>query len=328
MTRSRSRTGAVLGAFLWLVPVTAQAGEAAREPIRPLPPPAVTDPLRVELGRRLFADPILSGDGTVSCRSCHDPGRGGADAQPVAVGIGGATGTLNTPTVYNAALNLAQFWDGRARTLEEQAGGPITNPVEMAAHWPDVLARLTASPYRASFRAAFGTDPSADTVAAALAEYQRTLITTGSRFDAWLAGDAAAISPEEERGYALFKSYGCASCHQGANVGGNMFQRFGFFGDPFGDRDGERPSDAGRFAVTGRDADRRVFKVPGLRLAVLTAPYFHDGSVATLPEAVQLMGRYQLGQEIPEEDITLIVQFLATLPGPLPDAGPAGGDDP
>ena len=332
MKRNRSRAGVVVTALLMLLPAALHGADAppsrAREPIRPLPPAAAAEPLRVELGRRLFADPILSGDGTVSCRSCHDPAHGGADGQPLAVGIGGATGTVNTPTVFNADLNLAQFWDGRARSLEEQAGGPITNPVEMAADWPGVVARLTASPYRGAFRAAFGGDPTPDRVRAALAAYERTLVTAGSRFDAWLMGDEAALSRDEAEGYALFKSYGCASCHQGANVGGNMFQRFGFFGDPFADRDGggggERPSDLGRFAVTGRDADRRVFKVPSLRLAVLTAPYFHDGSVATLAEAVRLMGRYQLGHEIPDADVALIVQFLGTLPGPLPEAGPDG----
>ncbi|MGQ9365035.1 cytochrome-c peroxidase [Azospirillum sp. ST 5-10] len=303
-------------------PAAAAADRPAHEPILPLPAPADIDRAKAELGRRLFADPILSADGTVSCRSCHDLARGGADPEATAVGIGGARGAVNTPTVYNAALNLAQFWDGRARTLEEQAGGPITNPLEMGGTWPDVLDRLRASPHRDAFRAAFGTEPSEAAVREALAEYERTLITTGSRFDAWLAGDGGALTADERTGYALFKSYGCASCHQGAAVGGNMFQRFGFFGDLFADRGAERPADLGRYAVTGRADDRHVFKVPSLRLAVHTAPYFHDGSVATLPEAVRLMGRYQLGHEIPDEDVALIVQFLGTLPGTLAEDGP------
>ncbi|HYG88153.1 MAG TPA: cytochrome c peroxidase [Azospirillum sp.] len=297
------------------VPAAAPAPVRTREPIRPLAAPAPADPRLAALGRRLFEDPILSRDGTVSCRTCHDLSHGGADPHPVAVGIGGAAGGVNTPTVYNAAMNLAQFWDGRARTLEEQIDGPLTSPAEMGSDWPGVLARLTASPYRAEFRAVSGRDPDADTVRAAIAAFERTLVTTGSRFDAWLRGDEDALTPDEKAGYALFKSYGCSSCHQGANVGGNLFQRFGFFGDLFADRGGGTAADLGRYNVTGRDADRHVFKVPSLRLAALTAPYFHDGSVPTLFEAVRLMGRYQLGREIEEGDIALIVQFLGALPG-------------
>jgi cytochrome c peroxidase len=319
---------------LFLAPVTIQGEDTAtvaaatappvraREPIRPLAVPAGVDPRKADLGRRLFDDAILSRDGTVSCRSCHDLARGGADTQALAVGIGGAVGGANTPTVYNAVLNLAQFWDGRARTLEEQVDGPLTSPVEMGSDWPGVIARLKASPYRAAFREVFGRDPDAGTVRAALAAFERTLVATGSRFDAWLLGDDDALSPDEKAGYALFKSYGCASCHQGANVGGNMFQRFGFFGDLFADRGGGTPADLGRYNVTKREADRHVFKVPSLRMAVFTAPYFHDGSVPTLHEAVRLMGRYQLGHEIADDDIGLIIQFLGTLPGRMAEEGP------
>lgn len=291
------------------------------EPIRPLAAPPDIDPRKAELGRRLFDDPILSADGTVSCRSCHDLAHGGADTQTLAVGIGGARGTVNTPTVYNAALNLAQFWDGRARSLEEQVDGPLTNPAEMANSWPGVLKRLRASPYRSTFKDVFGREPSAETVREAIAAFERTLVTTGSRFDAWLLGDEDALTPDEKKGYDLFKSYGCASCHQGANVGGNMFQRFGFFGDLIVGRGRETPADLGRYTVTQREADRRVFKVPSLRMAVLTPPYFHDGSVPTLSEAVRLMGRYQLGHEIGDDDIGLIVQFLGTLPGKMAEGG-------
>jgi len=293
-----------------------------REPIRPLAAPANVDPRKAELGRRLFDDPILSADGTVSCRSCHDLAQGGADGETVAVGVGGARGAINTPTVYNAALNLAQFWDGRVRTLEAQVDGPITNPAEMATDWPGVLARLRASAYRGAFRDVFGQEPTEQTVREAIAAFERTLVTTGSRFDAWLSGDEDALSPDEKQGYALFKSYGCVSCHQGANVGGNMFQRFGFFGSLFADRGREAPSDLGRYNVTGRPGDRHVFKVPSLRMAVLTPPYFHDGSVPTLFEAVRLMGRYQLGYEIRDDDVNLIVQFLGTLPGKMVEGGP------
>lgn len=324
---------AAIAALTLLVPLILAPGTArgepapaaqsrGREPIRPLMAPVDIDRRKADLGRRLFDDPILSRDGTMSCRSCHELTRGGADSLAVALGVGGARGSVNTPTVYNAALNLAQFWDGRARSLEEQAGGPITNPLEMGSDWPGILERLKASPYRTAFQDAFGGEPTADRVQEAIAIFERTLVTTGSRFDAWLLGDESALSPDEKRGYALFKSYGCVSCHQGAGVGGNMFQRFGFFGNLFTDRAGGSPADLGRYNVTKRDADRHVFKVPSLRMAVFTAPYFHDGSVPTLTEAVRLMGRYQLGHDIADDDIGLIIQFLGTLPGTMVEDGP------
>ena len=279
-------------------------------------PPSGLDLRKVALGRALFHDPILSRDGKVSCASCHNLAAGGVDGQTVSIGIGAAKGTVNAPTVYNAGLNLAQFWDGRAATLEEQAGGPITNPIEMGSSWPLVLARLIASPYRAEFQKIFGGDPTIETIREAIAAFEKTLITVDSPFDRWLGGDDAALTDAEKAGYARFKALGCASCHQGRNVGGNMFQRFGFFGDWFSDRGRpETKADLGRFNVTGQPEDRHVFKVPSLRLAVLTAPYFHDGSVASLEEAVRLMAHYQLGRDISTDDVTLITGFLRTLPG-------------
>ncbi|CAA7626981.1 cytochrome-c peroxidase [Magnetospirillum sp. UT-4] len=288
-----------------------------REPIRPLTPIGGLDPAKVDLGRRLFHDPILSRDGTIACATCHDLGRAGMDGRPVSAGIGGALGVRNAPTVYNAALNLAQFWDGRAATLQHQAAGPVTNPVEMGAQWPEVLARLEASVHAEDLHALYGRPVTMEAVLDSIAVFEKTLVTTGSRFDRWLLGDEAALTNAEKRGYALFKSYGCAACHQGANVGGNLYQRFGFFGDWFAERG--RPltdSDFGRFKVTGRDRDRFVFKVPSLRLAALTAPYFHDGSVATLEEAIRLMARHQLGRDMPESDIRLVAAFLASLVDP------------
>ncbi len=309
------RTG--LWAAVALVLATAAwAGPPRRyEPISPIPLPAAQDPARVALGRQLFLDPILSRDGSVSCGSCHNLAMAGVDGLPHAIGIGGAEERVNTPTVYNAALNLAQFWDGRAASLKEQAGGPVTNPQEMGSRWPDVVARLEHSPYRAAFQRIDGGPPTRRRVEEALASFERTLLTVNSPFDRWLEGDDGAISPEAAQGYALFKSYGCGSCHQGANVGGNMFQRFGFYGNPFARA--PRPVDLGRFNVTGREDDRYVFKVPSLRLAVLTPPYFHDGSVRDLATAIRLMGRYQLGRAIPDGDIALIIRFLDTLPGAM-----------
>ncbi|MBI5166028.1 MAG: cytochrome B6 [Magnetospirillum sp.] len=301
---------------------TADAVAGGHEPIRPLMAIAGVDPAKAELGRRLFHDPMLSRDGTVSCASCHVLDRGGSDGRPVSMGIDGRVGIVNAPTVYNAAFNLAQFWDGRAMTLEDQVNGPLTNAAEMGTDWPTVLERLARSPYAAAFRTVFGAEPDAPAVRAAIAAFERTLITTGSRFDRWLGGEAEALSASEKAGYALFKSYGCASCHQGAAVGGNMFQRLGFFASGGIRAGGPLPADLGRFNVTGRPADRNVFKVPSLRLVTLTPPYFHTGEVATLDEAIRLMGRLQLGRDIPDRDVALIAAFLGTLVDPAALATP------
>jgi cytochrome c peroxidase len=309
--------GLGLCALAWASPALAADADRSHEPIRPLTAATDLDPRQVALGRRLFLDPILSRDGLISCASCHSLSHGGGDGRPHSIGVGGKEGGVNAPTVYNTTLNLAQFWDGRANNLEDQAGGPITNPVEMASDWPEVVERLRASPYRATFQDIFAADPSESLVRAVLASFERSLISTGSRFDRWLLGDDTAISEDEKAGYGLFKSYGCASCHQGANVGGNMFQKFGFFGNWFDDRGHGSAADLGRYNVTKQDRDRYVFKVPSLRMAVLTAPYFHDGSVSDLSEAIRLMGRYQLGREINPHDNALIAKFLGTLPGKL-----------
>lgn len=303
-----------------VVSSSALAGEVkaavAGDPIQPLLRPVGLDLRKVALGRRLFFDPILSADGTISCASCHDLDHGGADHRRHAVGINGAEGAIRVPTVFNSSLNFVQFWDGRAVSLEAQVAGPVTNPLEMGATWPDVLAKLARQPdYDQAFRELYGHAPTAQAVSEVIATFERTLVTVNSRFDAYLAGDQKALSEEERKGYGLFRSYGCASCHQGANVGGNMFEKFGFLGDYLADRGDVRPADLGRYNVTHREADRGVFKVPSLRLSAVGGPYFHDGSVNDLPTAIQLMGRYQLGRSIPEKDIQLMIQFLGSLVG-------------
>lgn len=286
------------------------------EPIQPLSMPTGLDQRKVALGKKLFFDPILSADGSVSCASCHDLTTGGSDHRPRSIGIKGQRGSIRAPSVYNSGLNFVQFWDGRAASLEAQAAGPITNPLEMGSAWPDVLAKLSAAPaYSAAFRTIYSSQPSAQSVTDAIATFERTLVSVNSRFDAYLRGDDTALNEDERKGYELFKSYGCASCHQGANVGGNMFERFGFLGDYFTDRGHLTTADLGRFNVTGREADRNVFKVPSLRMVGSGGPYFHDGSVQDLQAAVEIMGRYQLGRELPKADVQRLVHFLNSLLG-------------
>lgn len=286
------------------------------EPIRPIEPAARLDPAKVALGGRIFRDPRFSRDGTIACATCHDLRRAGVDLLPRAKGVGGAVGAFNTPTVYNAWLNPVQFWDGRAGSLEAQMAEPLTSPIEMASSWSATLRALHEDAgYAAAFAAAYPGGITPATVADAIATFERSLTTTGSRFDRFLRGDAAALTEEEAAGYRAFKSYGCPSCHQGANVGGNLFEQLGVFDDYFADGGQERREDLGRFNVTGRVEDRHRFRVPSLRLAVLTPPYFHDGSAATLDEAIRVMARYQLGREIDGRDVALIVRFLWTLPG-------------
>jgi cytochrome c peroxidase len=290
-------------------------------PLSPLPAPAPADPARVALGKDLFHDPRLSGDQSVSCASCHVIAEGGDDGRARSVGAGGQLSRVNAPTVLNAALHFRQFWDGRVATLEAQVDGPLLATDEMASSWETALERLRADPvYVARFERLYSTPPSREAVRDALATYERALLTPGP-IDRFLRGEEDALSAGQRRGYALFSRYGCVSCHQGAGVGGNMYQRLGIFGDYFADRGGPvTQADLGRFQVTGVEADRHVFKVPGLRNVAQTAPYFHDGSTATLEDAVRTMARYQLGRELPEADLRDLVDFLGSLSGPVPAA--------
>ncbi|EKT4465489.1 c-type cytochrome [Pseudomonas putida] len=290
------------------------------QPLKPLPDPPQADSRRVELGRQLFHDARLSINNTLSCASCHRLDHGGADDRPRSSGFDGRPLLVNTPTVFNAALNFRQFWDGRADTLEDQGSAVITSPHEMGSDWQSVLQRIADDPgYRERFSAAYPDAVTKANILSALADFQRTLLTPGSRFDRYLQGDTAILTLEEKYGYQRFKDYGCIACHQGVNIGGNMFQKFGVFGDYIADRGNPTQADLGRFNVTGDDADRAVFKVPSLRNVALTAPYFHDGSAPTLERAVDVMFQYQLGRIPSEEDRTLIVLFLKTLTGQWKD---------
>ena len=286
------------------------------QPIQPIPTQLDLDPAKVELGDRLFHDPQLSSDNTVSCATCHNLKKGGTDRLPVSLGMKNEAGQLNSPTVFNSGFNSSQFWDGRADTLEDQIEGPIQAEAEMASSWPDIVSKLKRSPdYVAQFQAIYRDGVNPENIKNAIATFERSLITPNSRFDRFLKGNLAAITIEEKEGYERFKAYGCIACHQGVNVGGNMFHSLGLFGDYFEDRGNITKADYGRYNVTGEERDRYVFKVPSLRNVMLTSPYFHDGAVKTLAEAIQLMGKYQLGRELSEEDTDLILQFLVSLTG-------------
>ena len=295
----------------------------AAEPIKPIPEEVELNVDKVALGRALFHDPRLSKDGTVSCASCHDLRAGGSDGRRVSIGIDGKEGVINSPTVFNAGFNFKQFWDGRAKTLENQIDGPIQSPIEMGSLWPEVVAKLYEhESYPGRFQALYPDGINRRNVKNAIGEFMKSLITPNSRFDQWLKGNEAALDAREKQGYALFKSYGCVSCHQGANVGGNMFQVFGVLNDYFKKRGNITEADLGRYNVTGNIADRHSFKVPSLRMAAYTAPYLHDGSAATLRDAVNAMFTFQLGREAPDEDKDAIVAFIKTLAGESEELNP------
>jgi len=310
----RERAKALLGAL----------PDEAASPTNP-----VTD-AKIALGRILYFDPRFSKNQDLSCNSCHDLATNGADAGPTSVGHRGQRGERNAPTVYNAAFHVAQFWDGRAADVEEQAKGPELNPVEMAMPGADaVVVVLRSIPgYLPLFQAAFPgeSDPiSYDNMARAIGAFERRL-TTPSRFDAFVEGEDAALSAQEQEGLALFLDTGCTSCHNGVSVGGQLFQKLGLV-KPYPTKD------PGRAKLTGEAADQGVFKVPSLRNAARTGPYFHDGSLATLDEVVPIMARHQLGKELEPDQVTAIVAFLGSLSG-TPDPGyiakpelPASGPD-
>lgn len=286
------------------------------EPIKPLPLTMNQDPARAALGYQLFHDARLSANGSTSCSSCHHREKGGTDPRGRSLGFAGKPTAVNAPTVLNAAFNFRQFWNGRADTLEQQIDMVVQNPIEMGSKWEDVVAKVSQDPeYRRAFSDSYRDGVTRTNIQNAIASYERTLITPNSRFDRYLRGDKAAISAQEKSGYLKFKHYGCIACHQGINVGGNMFQKFGVMGDYFAARGHASEADLGRFLVTREDADKNVFKVPGLRNVALTAPYFHDGSAKTLDDAVDVMFRYQLGRAASPEDKAEIIQFLNTLTG-------------
>ncbi|PZU80578.1 MAG: cytochrome C peroxidase [Shinella sp.] len=307
-------------------PVPADLRETALNTFKPLPStiPAVANnpitPDKIALGKALFFDPRMSASGVFSCNSCHNLATGGDDNLETSIGHGWQKGPRNAPTALNAVFNIAQFWDGRAEDLKAQAKGPVQAGVEMANTPTQVVATLKSMPqYVEWFKAAFPgeEDPvTFDNFAKAIEAFEATLITPAP-FDAYLNGDDAAMSTEQKQGLALFMDKGCSSCHTGINVGGEGYYPFGLIEKPGADVLPE--NDKGRFAVTNTADDSYVFRAAPLRNVALTAPYFHSGKVWNLKQAVAIMGTAQLGEELNDEEVTLIVAFLDSLTGKMPE---------
>ncbi len=293
----------------------AWASAVRDEPITPIQPYVSENPAKVQLGKKLFFEPRLSMSGIISCNTCHNLSRGGTDNLATSIGHGWAAGPVNAPTVLNSSLAIAQFWDGRAADLQEQAAGPIQADIEMNMPHTLALDVLNSIPgYQDEFEQVFGSrDITIDMVTAAIAEFEETLVTPNARFDQWLKGDDNAITAYELEGYKIFKDSGCTACHNGEAAGGTSFQRMGIV------RAYESTSPVeGRYSITGNDADRFSFKVPTLRNVEYTYPYFHDGQANTLEESVDIMGQIQLGRHYTEEEIAKVVAFLKTLTGDMP----------
>lgn len=289
---------------------------------KPLPEAHSFDTPKAKLGKKLYFETALSVNGKMSCNSCHLTENYGVDNEATSPGHENKRGDRNSPTVYNAYFHIAQFWDGRAADLAEQAKGPILNPVEMGIpNEETAVANIKAIvQYAELFQAAYpnDTDPiTYNNIADAIGEFEQTL-RTPAPFDAYLEGDASALNTEELAGLEVFINTGCITCHTGAGLGGHMYQKFGLVQGPYWEHTGSKLHDEGRFAITGKEFDKNVFKVPALRNVEKTAPYFHDGSVADLGEAVQIMAKTQLGKELTEQEIQSIVTFLHTLTGEIP----------
>lgn len=289
----------------------------------PAPADNPTTPAKVALGQMLYHDPRLSSSGTVSCASCHNTMLGGDDNRGGSVGVGGQVGGRSAPTVWNAAFNEVQFWDGRAASLEEQAAGPVTNPIEMGMKsWDDVVARLEKiEGYQQAFEKAFGKGSiSKENATKAIAAYERTLITPNSPYDKYVKGDESAMTEQQVRGMNKAVELGCTGCHSGPAFNGpGTFQKFPVIDNGYFEAQYDFKKDKGLAEVTGKEEDENFWKVPTLRNVALTAPYFHNGKVKTLDRAVKIMAKLQLGKDLSDEDVADIVAFLNALTGEFPE---------
>lgn len=294
-------------------PEEAPAAAAHAEPILPIPAPPDVAPEKLELGRQLFHETALSGASRkVSCATCHDLEKGGTTGKPPAGAVAAESEPYDIPTVFNAAHQFAHFWNGRAQSLEAVIQASIRAENVMDGSWEAIIPALAENPdYVARFERIYPeAGLSESSVEDALTSYVRSLSTPNAAFDRWLAGGDLAADARE--GYGLFKELGCVRCHQGAGVGGNLFASFGSY---LSARERVSNSDLGRFNVTNNESHRYQFKVPGLRNVVLTAPYFHDGSVAKLEDAVRAMAQHQLGLSLSDGEVQSIIAFLETLTG-------------
>lgn len=305
------RTKLIVGSLLALSALSASAALLDSVNI----PKTPQQEAKIELGKMLWFDPRLSLSGKVSCNTCHDLSTNGADTKPLSIGYAGRKGTVNSPTVFNAEKQIAQFWDGRAKTLAEQATGPITNPLEMAMT-PELAEGVIRSipGYRPYFEKAFGSkNPTFSEIAEALAAFETTLTTPNAPFERYLKGDKNALTQQQIDGLKLFRRSGCIRCHSGNLLGGTSFQKVGSVRPYVTDN----PS-KGRMDVSGKPRDEMMFKVPTLLNVERTAPYFHDGAVKTLPDAVKKMADIQLDMNLSEKQVEEIVTFLESLNGELP----------
>jgi cytochrome c peroxidase len=286
------------------------------EPIQPIPLEIAIDKPKVALGEQLFQDVRLSKNSQKSCLSCHSFSLGGADRIAHSIGIDGATTRVNTPTVFNARFNFRFNWDGKFTNLSDHLDALMNNPRTMGTQWPTAIRSLQQVPaYARDFSRIYRDGVTTTNIKDALVAYELSLNTPNARFDRFLLGDKTALTATEKEGYRLFKNYGCVSCHQGVNIGGNMFQPFGVIGNYLADRGQIKPADLGRFNVTKNEPDLFLFRVPSLRNVAVTAPYFHDGSAQTLTDAIEQMTKYQLGRPLAKKQIELIAEFLNTLTG-------------
>ena len=276
-------------------------------PIQPLPTITYIDKSWLILGKSLFHSSLLSADNSISCASCHLIDFGGDDGFSVATGIHNAQGSRNSPSVLNAVFNIRQFWDGRSLNLTEQVSAPVHDPIEMASSWPEVIKKLKQDSYfNKAFNAISEDGITADNIIRAIVTYEESLITPHAPIDQFILGDQNALTAQQKRGYQKFINYGCATCHQGRNIGGNILQKLGRINDiPL-----SLKHDLGKYSVSQREADKHVFKVPSLRNVAETAPYFHNGSVNSLTDAVNIMARIQLGIKLSQQDTEDIVALL------------------
>jgi cytochrome c peroxidase len=281
------------------------------DPITPIVQPTDLDIEKVKLGKKLFFDARLSRNDTIACVSCHNLAAGGDDNLQYSFGINGQEGNMNSPTVLNASNNFRQFWDGRAKNLQEQAAGPIENPIEMGFSFKELIPKLNKSEYKALFSKVYKEGITKNSITDAIAEYEKTLVTPNAPFDEYLRGDKNALSKKQKEGYELFKSKGCITCHHGVNLGGNLYSKFGVVED-------SKTTSLGRYNVTHKNRDKYYFKVPTLRNITLTSPYFHDGRTKSLQEAIKIMSQLQLGRYFTQDEVEKIEAFLYSLEGEIP----------